>query len=40
MFEVSKNSKTGKYSLRFPSFQGLDYVRYDKSGIENTNIDD
>ena len=40
MFEVSKNSKTGKYSLRFPSFQGLDYVRLDKSGIENTNVDD
>lgn len=40
MFEVTKNSKTGKYSLRFPSFQGLEYVRLDKSGIENTNVDD
>ena len=39
MFEVSKNSKTGKYSLRFPSFQGLDYVRLDKSGIEDTNVE-
>ena len=39
MFEVSKNSKTGKYSLRFPSFQGLDYVRLDKSTLEDTNIE-
>ena len=39
MFEVTKNSKTGKYSLRFPSFQGSEYIRLDKSGIESTNVE-
>ena len=37
-FEVSKDSKTGKYSLRFPSFLGMDYIRSDKSTLEETNI--
>ena len=37
-FEVSKDSKTGKYSLRFPSFLGMDYIRNDKSTLEETNI--
>ena len=37
-FEVSKDSKTGKYSLRFPSFLGMDYIRTDKSTLEETNI--
>lgn len=37
-FEVSKDSKTGKYSLRFPSFLGMDFIRTDKSTLEETNI--
>ena len=37
-FEVSKDSKTGKYSLRFPSFLGMNHVRIDKSTLEETNI--
>ena len=37
-FEVSKDSKTGKYSLRFPSFLGMDYIRTDKPTLEETNI--
>ena len=37
-FEVSKDSKTGKYSLRFPSFLGMDYIRNDKSTLKETNI--
>lgn len=37
-FEVSKDSKTDKYSLRFPSFLGMDYIRSDKSTLEETNI--
>ena len=39
MFEISRNSSTGKYSLRFPSWQGMEYIREDKYGIENTNVD-
>lgn len=38
-FEVSKDSKTGKYSLRFPSWKGMVYIRSDKSTLEETNID-
>ena len=38
-FEVSKDSKTGKYSLRFPSWKGMVYIRSDKSALEETNID-
>ena len=37
-FEISKDSKTGKYSLRFPSFLGMDFIRTDKSTLEETNI--
>lgn len=37
-FEVSKDSKTGKYSLRFPSWKGMVYIRKDKSTLEETNI--
>ena len=37
-FETSKDSKTGKYSLRFPSFLGMDFIRTDKSTLEETNI--
>ena len=37
-FEVSKDSKTGKYSLRFPSWKGMVYIRNDKLTLEETNI--
>lgn len=37
-FEISRDSKTGKYSLRFASFLGMDYIRKDKSTLEETNI--
>lgn len=40
-FEVSRNSSTGKYSLRFPTIN-LRYpfmIRTDKSSLEDTNVD-
>lgn len=38
-FEVSKDSKNNTYSLRFPSWKGMVYIRKDKSTLEETNID-
>lgn len=38
-FEVSKDSKNNTYSLRFPSWISMDYIRSDKSTLEETNID-
>lgn len=38
-FEVSKDSKNNTYSLRFPSWKGMAYIRKDKSTLEETNID-
>lgn len=37
-FEVSKDSKNDMYSLRFPSWKGMVYIRKDKSTLEETNI--
>lgn len=38
-FEVTENSKTKVKSLRFCTWQGMEYIRHDKQGIEDTNID-
>ena len=40
-FEVSQNSTTGKYSLRFPTISKRypDFIRIDKSTLEETNIE-
>ncbi len=40
-FEISQNSTTGDYSLRFPTInlRYPDFIRTDKDGIEDTNID-
>lgn len=37
-FEISKN-KDGGYGFRFGTWQGKDYIRFDKEGIDDTNID-
>ena len=37
-FEISKNEKDG-VSFRFPTWQGKEYIRTDKQGIDDTNID-
>lgn len=37
-FEISQNSKTGEYSCRFPVWLGMDYIRDDKDGINDTNV--
>ena len=39
MFEISKNSSTNKFSLRFCTWKGLEYIRSDKSTLEDTNIE-
>ncbi|MGL4451075.1 MAG: hypothetical protein ACRCTZ_07800 [Sarcina sp.] len=38
-FEISKNTSLNKHSLRFPSWKGVEYIRTDKVGINDTNID-
>ena len=38
-FEVSKDSKNDTYSLRFPSWKSMVYIRKDKSTLDDTNID-
>lgn len=38
-FEVSKDSKNNTYSLRFPSWKSMVYIRKDKSTLDDTNID-
>lgn len=38
-FEISKNAKTGIKSLRFCTWQGMDYIRKDKEGLNDTNIE-
>lgn len=38
VFEISQNSKTGEYSCRFPVWLGMDYIRDDKEGINDTNV--
>ena len=37
-FEISKNEKDG-VSFRFPTWQGKEYIRTDKQGIDDTNVD-
>ena len=37
-FEISKNEKDG-VSFRFPTWQGKEYIRMDKQGIDDTNVD-
>ena len=37
-FEISKNEKDG-VSFRFPTWQGKEYIRTDKQGIDDTNIE-
>lgn len=37
-FEISKNEKDG-VSFRFPTWQGWAYIRTDKQGIDDTNIE-
>lgn len=37
-FEISKNEKDG-VSFRFPTWQGKEYIRTDKQGLDDTNID-
>lgn len=37
-FEISKNEKDG-VSFRFPTWQGWAYIRTDKQGIDDTNVD-
>jgi DNA ligase-1 len=38
IFEISKNEKDG-VSFRFPTWQGWGYIRTDKQGIDDTNIE-
>lgn len=38
IFEISKNEKDG-VSFRFPTWQGKEYIRTDKQGIDDTNVD-
>lgn len=37
-FEISKN-KQGSYGLRFGTWKGKEYIRFDKEGIDDTNIE-
>ena len=39
MFEISKNSSTNKFSLRFPSWISMNYIRKDKISINDTSVD-
>lgn len=38
-FEISKN-KQGDIGFRFPTWKGREYIRFDKSGIDDTNVED
>ena len=38
-FNISEDSKTKIKSLRFCTWKGLEYIRLDKEGIEDTNIE-
>ena len=38
-FEVSSDSKTGDYNLRFGTWKGKEYIRFDKTDIDDTNIE-
>ena len=38
IFEISKNKK-GEINFRFPIWKGSEYIRCDKCGIEDTNVD-
>lgn len=37
-FEISKN-KQGEYGFRFATWKGREYIRFDKEGIDDTNIE-
>lgn len=37
-FEISKN-KQGDYGFRFPTWKGKEYIRLDKEGIDDTNVE-
>ena len=37
-FEISTN-KQGEYGFRFPTWKGKEYIRADKEGIDDTNVE-
>ena len=36
-FEITSNDNGG-YGFRFPTWKGKEYIRFDKKGIDDTNI--
>ena len=37
-FEITKNEQGG-FGFRFPTWKGKEYIRFDKNGIDDTNVD-
>ena len=37
-FEITKNEQGG-FGFRFPTWKGREYIRFDKKGIDDTNVD-
>lgn len=37
-FEITKNEQGG-FGFRFPTWKGREYIRFDKNGIDDTNVD-
>ena len=37
-FEITKNEQGG-FGFRFPTWKGKEYIRFDKKGIDDTNVD-